>query len=218
MYPVRSAHPVQEEQTVGVVDLVLQRHGLETIGDDLHPPAGQRELTCNDQTLTSGNVPGEVRDRHTALATALLASRTDDHGVAQDKSPVTRAGLGMTRDVDAEHPRGNTDLLGGQSDTTRRDQLGGKQVRDELDRGNVCWVNVAPRPGQHWIGGTDDPSNGACRQPGHHPSGGSMAHNRSSSIGERWTSTPSSLAAPFSSASRPTTDIPSGSCSSAIST
>ena len=182
-----------------------------------HSP-GQRELSSNDQTPAPGDVPGEVRDRHAALATTLLASGTDDLGVAQDKRPVTRAGLGMTRHVDAEHPRGDADLLGGQPDATRRDQLGGKQIRDQLDRRRTCRVDVRARRGQHRVRGTDNPADGACGQLGHRPSGGSRAHSRSSSIGERWTSTPSSPAAPCSSASRPTADASLGSCSSAIRT
>jgi len=58
---------------------------------------------------------------------------------------VTRARLDMTRDVEAEHPGGHTDLLGGQSDATRGDQLGGKQIGDELNRGGLARVDVAPR-------------------------------------------------------------------------
>jgi len=42
MYAVRSADPVQEEQTIGVVDLVLQRHSLERICDDLNRLPGHR--------------------------------------------------------------------------------------------------------------------------------------------------------------------------------
>ena len=85
MYAVRSADSVQEEQSVGVVNLVLQRHGLETVGDDLHPLPGQWKLTSNDQTLGPDDVPGEVRHRHTTLATALPAGHADDHGVAEGK-------------------------------------------------------------------------------------------------------------------------------------
>jgi len=91
MYAVRPADPVQEEQTVGVVDLVLQRHRLETVGVDHHPLPGQRELASKDQTPAPGHVPGKVRDRHAALTAAPAASGTDDHGVAQHEQPVTRA-------------------------------------------------------------------------------------------------------------------------------
>ena len=96
MYAVRSADPVQEEETVGVVDLVLQRHSLECIGDDLDRLPGDRKLTPDNHTLASGDVPGEVRHGHTALTTPLPASRGDDHGVAQDQEPVARAGFAMT--------------------------------------------------------------------------------------------------------------------------
>ena len=72
MYAVRSAHPVQEEQATDVVDLVLQRHGLRTVGVDLRPLPGQRELTGNRQTPASGDASG-VKDRPAVLATALQA-------------------------------------------------------------------------------------------------------------------------------------------------
>jgi len=117
MYAARSTHPVQEEQTIGVVDLVLERDGLEAIGDDLHELPGDRELTMDNQTPSPGDVPGEVRHGHAALATSFLASRADNHRIAEHKKAVTRAGLGMTRDVHAEHPGCDTDLVGRQSDT-----------------------------------------------------------------------------------------------------
>ena len=62
MYAVRPAHAVQEEQTVCVVDLVLQRHRLETVGRDLHPLPRQRELSSNDQLPGTSDIPREVRD------------------------------------------------------------------------------------------------------------------------------------------------------------
>ena len=42
MYAVRSTDPVQEEETIGVIDLVLQRHSLERICDDLDRLPGHR--------------------------------------------------------------------------------------------------------------------------------------------------------------------------------
>ena len=142
MYAVRPVDPVKEEQAVGVVDFVLQRHGLETVGSDLHPLAGQRQLTSNHKALTPGHIPGEVGNRHAALTTPLAARRADNHCVAQGEQTVTRARLDMTRDVEAEHPGGHTDLLGGQSDATRGDQLGGKQIGDELNRGGLARVDI----------------------------------------------------------------------------
>lgn len=180
-----SAHAVQEQQTVGVVDLVLKRHCLETVGADLHPLPRERELSCNDQTPASDDVPGEVRDRHAALATTFLASGTDDLSVAQDKRSVTPAGLGMTRHVEAEHPRGDADLLGGQTDATRRNHLGGKQIRDELDRRRPCRVDVRTRFGQHRVRRADNSVDSTYGQLRHHPRGGSRAHSRSLSVGER---------------------------------
>ena len=43
MHRVRTGDPVEEDHPVGVVDLVLQGHGLEGVGLDRHPPprAGQ---------------------------------------------------------------------------------------------------------------------------------------------------------------------------------
>ena len=61
MYAVRSAHPVQEEQATDVVDLVLQRHGLRTVGVDLRPLPGQRELTGNHQTRPRATSPVKSR-------------------------------------------------------------------------------------------------------------------------------------------------------------
>jgi hypothetical protein len=165
MYAVRPADPVQKQQTVGVVDLVLERNSLETVRDDLHPLPGQRQLTANDNPPAPGDVPGEVRHRHTPLATAFLASGADDHPVAQGEKSVTRAGLGMAGDVDGEDICGHADLLGREPYAAGRDELGGKEVRDELDRCGVCRVDVPPGGGEHRVRGPDDPANSACGQP-----------------------------------------------------
>jgi len=142
MYAVWPAHTVQEEQAHRVVDLVLQGDSLESVRADLHPLPGQRELPSNNQAPGTGEIPGEVRDGHAALATTFLAGRAEDLGVAQDERTMTRAGLGMARDVDAEHPGGNADLLSGQSDTTRRNQLRSKQISGQLDRRRTGRVDL----------------------------------------------------------------------------
>jgi hypothetical protein len=92
---------------------MLHGHGLKTIGSDLYPLPGHRELPSNNQPAASDDVTGEVRDRHTTLSASLFASRTDDHGVAQDKRSVTCAGLGMVGHVNAEYLCGDADLLCG---------------------------------------------------------------------------------------------------------
>ena len=143
MYAVRPVHPVQEEQTVSVVDLVLQGNRLETIGRHVHPLTGHRQLPPNNQSPSPGNVTREVGDRHTALATTFLASRTHDHGVAQNERTVTRTGLDMSGDIQAEHPRGDSDLLSSKSYATRRSRLSSKQIGSQLDHRSTGRIDVA---------------------------------------------------------------------------
>ena len=126
--------PVEEEQALRVVDLVLQRHGLEGVGRDLDPLPRDRQLPADDQPPGAAHVTGEVGHRHAPLPAALAAGGGEGLGVAQDEAAVARAGLGVARDVDAEQPGREPDLLGGQADAPRRDVLGGQQVRGELRR------------------------------------------------------------------------------------
>ena len=101
-----AGHPVEEQQPVGVVDLVLHGDGLEGVGLDLthSPVTGSWPRTVSRRARATSPVKSGT-DMQPSRPRSC-GSRSTHLGVAQNEQPVTGPGLGMTADVDAEHPRG----------------------------------------------------------------------------------------------------------------
>ncbi len=151
---------VEEEQTGAVVDLVLEGAGLEGVGadDDLLTRAG--EPAADDDARRALHVAGEVGDAHAALTGLLVAARLDDLGVAQDERAVVGPRLGVRGHVDAEHPRRDADLRGGQTDAAGADPHRGHQVGGQLHGRGRGRVDDLAEGGQH------RPGRGPPRAPG----------------------------------------------------
>ena len=75
---------IENQQAVDVVDLVLQRAGLETFGRDRDSLAFRRSAD-NRQARGPADVGGQVRDAHATLPAYLETGRLDDHGIEESQ-------------------------------------------------------------------------------------------------------------------------------------
>src|SRR5689334_11355103 len=97
---VRASRAVEEQQALAVVDLVLERPGLEGVRGQLDVVAGAGQLTAYDEPGRPLHVTGEVGDAHAALARLLVARGLQHLGIAEHEGAVVVARLRVRRDVD----------------------------------------------------------------------------------------------------------------------
>ena len=93
-----------------MVELVLERPGLERVGGDLAPLAVDIDSRDGKQRRAR-DVAGQVRDAHAAFASGLGGADSDDHRIEQDQLAVTRPRLAVPGDVDRERPERDSDCL-----------------------------------------------------------------------------------------------------------
>src|ERR1700712_233697 len=80
---VRPGDPIQEELAGTVVDLVLQRAGLEGVGGDRDRLPRPRQDRLDHDPSGPLHVAGQIRYRHAALAPGLPPAGLDDLRVAE---------------------------------------------------------------------------------------------------------------------------------------
>lgn len=112
-------HPVQKQEAVDVVYLVLNRSRLESVGFQAHFFPRPRQEAADMEATGPTHISGEVGDRHAPLSSPILARRADHGGIHEYEAAVTGSGLGVAADVETEHLRRYSDLVGSQSNTSR---------------------------------------------------------------------------------------------------
>src|SRR5690242_9218147 len=100
---MRAGNPIEEEQALAVVDLVLQHTGLEGVRLDGDLGARPRRLTSYDDAGGPLDVAGQVGHGHATLAGLLVPRRADHFGVAEHEGTMSGARLRTLGHVDAEH-------------------------------------------------------------------------------------------------------------------
>src|SRR4051812_20118530 len=142
--------PVEEQQTVEVVELVLHSTRLEGV-------EVQRALlpvesdAAHDQRAGAAHVAGQVGHAHAALTPDIAAVARDDDGVEEHHLAVTRARLGVAGDVDAERASRHADLRRRDTDRVRRPAHGVDEVASELPGDVVELTDGCAHAAEHGV-------------------------------------------------------------------
>ena len=157
-------HPVEKELSVQVIDLVLQRTGLETARlDCLRLPGARQSL--DDDLGRAPNVGGEVGNAQATLSCDLGSGRKHDAGVDEQYLPGAGIALGVERDVNDDDANRLADLGSRQAYAARKavhrlDEI----VGDPFDPLPLFRRSLHRQPLQNRVGKMEDPSNSHVRE------------------------------------------------------
>ena len=131
---VRAGDPVEEQQAVAVVDLVLEGAGLEGVGRERRPPrrvpGSWPRTTSRVARFTSPVRSGTLMQPSRAFSLRLASTTSALHST---KVPWWSRVLGCAETSTQNTWTPDPDLRRGQADAARRDPHRGDQVGGELD-------------------------------------------------------------------------------------
>ena len=139
-----------------MVDLVLERSGLEAARDDHLRRPGRRE-GLDDDLGRPAYVGGQVGDAQAALAAELLAVCLDDLGIDENETTVTVTAARMQADVNDYQAQEFPDLRRRHPDAARKGQHRLDQILGETTNPRpVPHRNLGRDLLQRWIGKAED--------------------------------------------------------------
>src|SRR5205823_11914088 len=111
--------PVEKQQTVEVIEFVLERAGLERVCDVGLPLARLQRESIDDDAFGPPYVAGQIRYGQTSFTRQLSTRHFDKYRVGEHDQSRARHRLAVAGDIEAEHPPRDADLWCGDADTTR---------------------------------------------------------------------------------------------------
>src|SRR5712691_2385548 len=138
---LQARQPIEEERSVEVIDLVLQRHRQQLLGLDLHL-ALLRSPATHEHAPCALDRSGQVGDGEAAFFPYDLALALGDLGI--DEAETVLAGLRVVGpQVEHDHPAIDSGLRGRETDAGR----GVHGLRHALDQLGDLPIDVLDRPG-----------------------------------------------------------------------